>query len=475
MLSHKQVLTPRQKALQINLNKNIYGTFSEIGAGQETVRYFFRAGAASKTIAKAISAYDKEVSDSIYGKEPDKRYVSQARLLKMLDHEIKLIEDRIDRNNNSGRIFFTYANTVTTINFNKTFKGHGWVGIRFQLQESEAYNEIILHVRFHENEAKLQQETLGILGVNLIYGAFFYSDNPKKIINSLYDELSIDKIEIDMINFSGPRYHSVDNRLLSLQLVKNGMSDAAVFRPNGKNVLPADELYNKNILALRGSFRPVTHVNIDMCYQGLKMFMKEKNVDHQNTKVLFEITLSNLLSSGEINEQDFLDRADVLGKLGYTVLISNFSEYYRLVDYFSRFTSERIGITMGVNNLLDIFEESYYTGLSGGIMEAFGKLFKQQMRIYLYPYINQETGELLNSDNLKVNESLKDLYKYFKKNKRIVDINDYNDSYLKIYGKQILSQIASGKSGWENKMPKEVADMIKEKGMFGYTMDFANN
>ncbi|MCT6868617.1 TonB-dependent receptor [Apibacter sp.] len=475
MLSHKQVLTPRQKALQINLNKNIYGTFSEIGAGQETVRYFFRAGAASKTIAKAISAYDKEVSDSIYGKEPDNRYVSQARLLKMLDHEIKLIEDRIDRNNNSGRIFFTYANTVTTINFNKTFKGHGWVGIRFQLQESEAYNEIILHVRFHENEAKLQQETLGILGVNLIYGAFFYSDNPKKIINSLYDELSIDKIEIDMINFSGPRYHSVDNRLLSLQLVKNGMSDAAVFRPNGKNVLPADELYNKNILALRGSFRPVTHVNIDMCYQGLKMFMKEKNVDHQNTKVLFEITLSNLLSSGEINEQDFLDRADVLGKLGYTVLISNFSEYYRLVDYFSRFTSERIGITMGVNNLLDIFEESYYTGLSGGIMEAFGKLFKQQMRIYLYPYINQETGELLNSDNLKVNESLKDLYKYFKKNKRIVDINDYNDSYLKIYGKQILSQIASGKSGWENKMPKEVADMIKEKGMFGYTMDFANN
>ena len=433
MLSHKQVLTPRQKALQINLNKNIYGTFSEIGAGQETVRYFFRAGAASKTIAKAISAYDKEVSDSIYGKEPDNRYVSQARLLKMLDHEIKLIEDRIDRNNNSGRIFFTYANTVTTINFNKTFKGHGWVGIRFQLQESEAYNEIILHVRFHENEAKLQQETLGILGVNLIYGAFFYSDNPKKIINSLYDELSIDKIEIDMINFSGPRYHSVDNRLLSLQLVKNGMSDAAVFRPNGKNVLPADELYNKNILALRGSFRPVTHVNIDMCYQGLKMFMKEKNVDHQNTKVLFEITLSNLLSSGEINEQDFLDRADVLGKLGYTVLISNFSEYYRLVDYFSRFTSERIGITMGVNNLLDIFEESYYTGLSGGIMEAFGKLFKQQMRIYLYPYINQETGELLNSDNLKVNESLKDLYKYFKKNKRIVDINDYNDSYLKIY------------------------------------------
>lgn len=475
MLSHKQVLTPRQKALQINLNKDIYGTFSEIGAGQETVRYFFRAGAASKTIAKAISAYDKEVSDSIYGKEPDNRYVSQARLHKMLDHEIELIEKRIDRSNCSGRKFFSYANTVTTINFNKTFKGHGWVGIRFQLHELEPYNEIILHVRFHENDTKLQQETLGILGVNLIYGSFFYSDNPKKIISSLYDELSTDQIEIDMINFSGPDYAAVDNRLMSLQLVKNGMADAAVFEPNGKNVLPADELYNKNIFALRGSFRPVTHVNIDMCNQGLKMFMNEKKVNKENTKVLFEITLSNLLASGEINEQDFLDRADVLGKLGYTVLISNFSEYYRLVDYFSRFTTERIGISMGVNNLLDIFKEGYYNHLSGGIMEAFGKLFKQHMRIYLYPYVDQETGEFLNSENLKVNESLKDLYKYFKKNKRIVDIKDYNESYLRIYGKQILTQIASGKNGWEINMPNEVADMIKEKGMFGYSVDYAIN
>lgn len=475
MLSHKQVLTPRQKALQINLNKDIYGTFSEIGAGQETVRYFFRAGAASKTIAKAISAYDKEVSDSIYGKEPDNRYVSQARLHKMLDHEIELIEERIDRSNCSGRKFFSYANTVTTINFNKTFKGHGWVGIRFQLHELEPYNEIILHVRFHENDTKLQQETLGILGVNLIYGSFFYSDNPKKIISSLYDELSTDQIEIDMINFSGPDYAAVDNRLMSLQLVKNGMADAAVFEPNGKNVLPADELYNKNIFALRGSFRPVTHVNIDMCNQGLKMFMNEIKVTKENTKVLFEITLSNLLASGEINEQDFLDRADVLGKLGYTVLISNFSEYYRLVDYFSRFTTERIGISMGVNNLLDIFKEGYYNHLSGGIMEAFGKLFKQHMRIYLYPYVDQETGEFLNSENLKVNESLKDLYKYFKKNKRIVDIKDYNESYLRIYGKQILTQIASGKNGWEINMPNEVADMIKEKGMFGYSVDYAIN
>ncbi len=469
LTTSRQVLTPRQKALQINLNKDIYGTFSEIGAGQETVRYFFRAGAASKTIAKAMSAYDKDFSDAIYGKEPDNRYVSQARLLRMLDHEIELIEDRIDRSACPGRKFFSYANTVTTINFAKTSKGHGWVGLRFQLNELEGYNEIILHIRFHENDAKLQQETLGTLGVNLIYGAFFYGENPKMIIDSLYDELDNDQIEIDMINFSGPRYMYVDNRLMSLQLVKNGMTDAVVFEPNGKNVLPADELYKKNIFALRGSFRPVTNVNIDMCNQGLKMFMKADNVKKDNTKVLFEITISNLRAAGEINERDFLDRADILGKLGYTVMISNFSEYYRLVDYFSRFTTEKIGISMGANNLLDIFEESYYNELGGGIMEAFGKLFKKEMKVYLYPYIDHETGEILTSDTLKVNENLKDLYKYFKKNQRIVDIKEYNKDFLVIYGKKILAQIVMGETGWEEKVPKEVAEMIKDRGMFGYS------
>lgn len=469
MFNTRPVLAPKQKALQINLDKDIYGTFSEIGAGQETVRYFFRVGAASNTIAKAISAYDKDFSDALYGKEPNNRYVSQSRLLKILDYEIKVIEDRISRESCPGRKFFSYANTVTTINFDKTSKGHGWVGIRFQLNELEPYNEIILHVRFHENDAKLQQETLGILGVNLIYGAFYYAENPKVIIESLYDELNTDQIEIDMINFSGPRYAYLDNRLMSLQLVKNGMTDAVVFEPNGKNVLAADELYKKNILALRGSFRPVTNVNIDIYKRGLKMFMEEDQVTEQNTKILFEITLSNLRAKGEINERDFLDRADILGKLGHTVLISNFSEYYRLVDYFSRFTSEKIRISMGVNNLLDVFQEEYYTNLSGGIMEAFGKLFKKQLKIYLYPYIDQETNEILTSDTLRVSDELKDLYKYFKKNHWIVDMLEYDESYLKIYGKQILAQIIMGEPDWENQVPKEVAEMIKERGMFGFS------
>ena len=464
----KQKLTPKQKALAINLDANIYGTFAEIGAGQETVRHFFRAGGASRTIAKAMSAYDKDFSDAIYGKEAKNRYVTQNRLRKMLRYEVALIEERLTRENNPGRKFFSYANTVTTINFDKTMKGHGWVGLRFQLDEFEDYNEIVLHVKFNENDATLQQETLGSLGVNLIYGAFNYSDNPRRLIESLYDDISTDNVEIDMIDFSGPAFAYVDNRLMSLQLVKNGMTDAVIFNSEGNNMLPADILYKKNIFAVRGSFRPVTLVNTDMFMKGLEMFKKDWECTEEETEVLFEITISNLRASGDIDERDFLDRVDVLAKLGYTVIISNFSEYYRLIDYFANYTNGKIGVAMGVNNLLDVFDENYYKNLSGGILEAFGKFFRQDMRVYLYPYKDPETHELLTSNNLKVQDNLKELYKYFKLNKRIVDIQNYNPDYSEIYSREILNKIANHEQGWETQLPFGVAEMIKERGMFGY-------
>ena len=358
--------TIKQKALRINLNENIYGTFAEIGAGQETVRNFFRVGGASGTIAKAISAYDKSFSDDIYGLEDDQRYVTENRLRKMLKHETGLIEKRIQRNDQPNKMFFCYANTVATIDFAKKYNGHGWVGIRFQIDPREKYNEIILHIRFKENNASQQQETLGVLGTNLIYSAFYHFNKPKKIIKYLYDHLSSDQIEIDTVNFEGPIFKDVDNRILSLELVKNGMTDAVMFDPSGKNVLPAAVLYKKNILALRGSFRPVTKVNMDMFEKSFDIFRKEATVDPDNTIVIFEITLSNLKASGEIDEQDFMDRAELLCSLGHTVLISKFQEYYKLVEYFNNYTKAKIGLTMGVNNLVDIFDEKYYRHLSGG-------------------------------------------------------------------------------------------------------------
>lgn len=463
-----RILSPKQKALAINLDPHIYGTFAEIGAGQETVRHFFRAGGSSHTIAKAMSAYDKDVSNAIYGKEEKNRFVTQNRLKKMLKHEVSLIEERLDNTDTPHRKYFSYANTVATINYDKTFKGHGWVGLMFQHEANAEYSEVILHICFKENDSTLQQESLGKLGVNLIYGAFYHSDNPRRLIRSLYDDIAIDKIEIDMIDFQGPAFEYVDNRLMSLQLVKKGMTEAVIFNSEGKNMLPADILYKKNVFAVRGSFRPVTLVNIDMFENGLDLFMKDAESTPEDTVVIFEITTSNLSAKGKIDERDFLDRVDVLAKLGYTVMISNFSEYYRLVDYFFNYNIKKLGIGMGVNNLLMVFDETYYKNLPGGILEAFGKFFRNDMRVYLYPYKDPETSEFLDSENLKVNENLKELYKYFKLNDRIVDIVNHNPAYSEIYSRDILSKIVRCENGWENQVPEGVADIIKERGMFGY-------
>ncbi|WP_117883032.1 TonB-dependent receptor [Aureibaculum luteum] len=459
----------KRKSLKINLNDNIYGTFAEIGAGQETVRNFFRAGGASGTIAKAMSAYDKDFSDAIYGIEQDNRYVTQPRLKKMLTHEIELMEDRLSRSKHPEKLFFSYANTVATIDFAKKFKGHGWVGIKFQLDPLEDYNEIVLHIRFKQNDARLQQETLGVLGVNLIFGAFYMNDRPKELLKSFYDNLDKDQIEIDMINFSGPRFMYVDNRLMSLQLVKNGMTDAVMFGPDGNNLLPAQVLYKKNILALRGSFRPVTKVNMDMFENAQKMFLNEKTVSEDNAKIIFEITLANLRAEGEINERDFLDRAELLCSLGQNVMITNFQEYYKLVEYFAQFTKARMALAMGVYNLVQIFDEKYYRHLSGGILEAFGKLFFKDLKVYLYPLKDQDTGEFITSDTLKVHPRMKELYKFFKYNGKMLDIENFNPEILDIFSRNVLQMIADGEEGWEEMIPHRVAELIKDHRLFGYS------
>ncbi|CAI8234183.1 MAG: TonB-dependent receptor [Flavobacteriaceae bacterium TMED120] len=456
------------KALRINLNQHIYGTFAEIGAGQEVARHFFRVGGASGTIAKTISAYDKNFSDTIYGEEEDGRYVTEARLGKMLDHEMQLLESRIPKEDHPDKMFFTLANTVATIDFAKKFKGHGWMGIRFQTAPDEPYNEITLHVRFHQAEARLQQEVLGFMGVNLVYGAFYKHKEPKKILRYLYDYIDDDAIEIDTINFNGPLFKNVDNRLMSLQLVKNGMTEAVMFDSSGNNILPARILYKKNILALRGSFRPVTKVNIDMFEKSYDIFVKEANVEEDKTVVIFEITLSNLMAQGEIDEQDFMDRAQLLCSLGHIVMISDFQEYYRLVDYFAAYTKKQMALSIGVNNFIEIFKEDYYSDLSGGILEAFGKMFYNNLKVYLYPAKNPESDTVINSNNLRLHPRMKDFYKFFKYNGKIVDVFDYEEEYLRIFSRDILAQIKESKSGWENQLPEGISEMIIKNQMFGY-------
>ncbi|MDH3697201.1 MAG: TonB-dependent receptor [Flavobacteriaceae bacterium] len=466
-LAFENIPSIKAKTLRINLNPDIYGTFAEIGAGQETARHFFRAGGASGTIAKAMSAYDKQFSDAIYGVEKDGRYVTQPRLKKMLDYEMGLIEERLDRAEHPDRLFFTYANTVATIDFSKRYKGHGWIGMKFQLDPGQTdYDEIVMHVRFKQTEARLQQETLGVVGVNMIYGAFFKYHKPRKLLKYLYDHIDRDTIEVDMINFSGPNFKNVDNRLMSLQLIRNDMTDAVMFGPDGNNLLPATVLYKKNILTLRGSFRPVTKVNMDMFQKSYDIFIREQTVEEEKTIVIFEITLANLKASGEIDERDFMDRAQLLCSLGHTVMISKFQEYFKLVEYFNNYTKARLGLTMGVSNLVDVFDEKYYRHLSGGILEAFGKLFFKNLKVYLYPMKDKNTGQILTSNNIKVHPRMKELYKFFKYNGKVMDIIDYDPDVLHIFSREVLRRIAAKEDGWQEMLPEGVAEMITKNELF---------
>lgn len=460
----KQALS--DKTLKINLNKNIYGSFSEIGAGQETARHFFRAGAASRTIAKAMSAYDKQFSDAIYTTEPDGRYVTENRLHKMLDHEVKLLEERLDHTENPKRIYFSYANTVATIDFAKKFKGHGWVGIRFQNEAGGEFNEIIIHIQFKENDVLQQQRTLGTLGVNLIYGAFYQYHDPKKLIYNLYDHLDKDQLEIDTINFSGPAFKNVDNRLMSLFLVKNGMADAVMFGPNGQNILPANTLFRKNVLLLRGSFRPVTIVNINMYQKSLNQFLSKNQLSIDKTAVIFEITLNNLLALGEVDEQDFLDRAELLCALGHTVMISNFKEYFKAVDYIWNYSQEKIALTIGIPSLIEIFDAKHYTNLPGGLFEGLGRLFKHGLEIYAYPFLN-EKEEVITAENIELHdETLKPIYNYFKQHDQIIDIENFELKNLKIFSHKVLKKIQENDDSWESDVPETVATLLKENQLF---------
>src|SRR5471030_1628358 len=383
MSEQKELLTSNRKALTINLADAQYGTFAEIGAGQEVARQFFQAGGASGTIAKTISAYDMTFSDAIYGKAP--RYVSRERLALMLDREYKLLLERLAAQRGDHTTFFAFADTVATRNFKGTNESHGWMGVRFQTTPGGEPSDIVLHVRMWDKDAVLQQQALGIIGLNVIYGAFHYHADPRKFIESLLDNLTADRIEVDMLKFSGPAFTGVDNRLMSLYLVQHGLTNAVMFGQSGEVLQPSEVLYKKAILVERGSFRPVTHVNVDMLNCATAQFVQEPLVKGKDVIVLMEITMNNLLAAGELDAHDFLSRVDLLGDIGFNVLISNYSEYYRLTSYFRRYTKEMIGVAMGINNLLEIFNEKYYENLEGGILENFGRLFRQSVKLYIYP------------------------------------------------------------------------------------------
>jgi hypothetical protein len=477
-------LPTTQKALAINKDGPRYGTFAEIGAGQEVAREFFHAGGASGTIAKSISAYDMVFSDAIYGKAP--RYVSRERLKLMLDHEYQLLIERLGMTRGEQTSFFVFANTVATSNYKGTNEAHGWLGIRLQIEPKGEPCEIVLHVRMWDKEAALQQQALGIVGVNLIYGAFYYHANPRKLIESLRDNLGPDRIEVDMLRFAGPYFERVDNRLMSLHLVECKLTNAVMFGQQCDVLQPSEVLHKKAILVERGSFRPVTHVNVDMINCASAQFLQEPLVKGKDSIILMEITMNNLLSGGELDAQDFLSRVDLLADIGFTVLISNYSEYYRLTSYFRRYTKEMIGVAMGINNLLEIFNEKYYENLEGGILESFGRLFRNAVKLYVYPMrkeayekyvVDSSSTEtsihiftsnvLINAKNVRIIDHLSNLYTHLLENHCIDCIVGFDADILNIFSRDVLKKIRDNDSRWESMVPIPVAQAIKRRGLFG--------
>ena len=448
------------------MDKELYGTFSEIGAGQEVARWFFKVGGASGTIAKTMSAYDMTISDVIYGKA--QRYVSQSRLETMVRREFDLLVKRLTPERGRNTRFFSFANTVKARSYRDSDESHGWMGISFQHKPKAEPSEIILHLRMLDSENVQQQEALGIIGVNLVYGAMLLFRQPEALILSLMDELSAERIEIDMIRFNGTAFEGVDNRLMSLQLVQHGLSDAAMFKASGEVVQPSELFYKRSVLVERGSFRPATRVSIDMLERAFVQFRNESKTKREKPLVILEMTLRNLNNQGRINYQDFLDRADLLGTLGYPVLISNYDTHYRLASFLFRHTQKPIGLVMGIPTLCEIFDDKYYTKLDGGILEAFGRLFKNDLKMYVYPLLEKETDELVTVENLKVSKRLRHLYAHLTANRHIVGIDKYTSDYLTIFSREILSKIRKGQSGWEKCLPQKVAQTIKKKQLFGY-------
>ena len=458
----KDKLDTAGKALQINLDAKKYGTFAEIGAGQEVARWFFHVGKASGSVAKTISAYDMAVSGAIYG--PAERYVSRKRLQAMLDLEFNLLLQRLDKTRGDRSTFFVFADTVAT----RRDEGSGWLGVKFQTCPRESPSSIIIHVRMLDPENVDQQEALGMIGVNLAHAAFYHHADPAELIGCLMDGLTSRRVEVDMIKFSGPAFAGVDNRLMALQLVQQWLTEAAMFTADGENVIPGELLWKKPVLLERGSFRPLTNPMLDMLERARDQFLTNPALEGFPPVDVFEMTLRQLQVGNAIDHRDFLDRVDTLGALGKPVLISNFFRYHRLVTYLARQTDKPIALPIGIVRLRDVFDEKFYTDLPGGLMESLGQLFKNGAKMYVYPSRDRLTGRLTTIENLQVAPPLRHLFAHLVENKFLEPIPRYDPAALAIYSGDVLEKIKAGDESLGQVIPPAIFEVIKAKKLFGW-------
>lgn len=432
----REILENKRKALKINLDEAIYGTFAEIGAGQEVARNFFTAGAASGTIAKTMSAYDMVFSNSIYGAEESGRYVSESRLDKMIRHEFGLLSERLHGPQYENKTFFAFADTVTTLNFNKTNDPHGWLGIRFQLTPGGEPHEIVFHVRLLDSDSNLQQNVLGVLGVNLVYAAYFYNDDLQAMIESLVDNLSVGSVEIDLISINGPQFKSANDRLVNLYLIAKGFSGAAIFDPNGEARQSKDVLYKKDVMILRTKFGQKSTPNFDLFNRAVEQFKRSQKVDDNNIVVLIEILMTNFLDdTAEIGNDElekFAKRAEELCATGNHVIVSDFARNHKLAQYLSRCNPKSVGISTNIANLRNIFNSENYKGnYTDELLAYISDLFSKKAKLYAYPYLDKTNNQIITTKNMPVSKEAKHLFEFLVQNGYITDIDDYDTKDVK--------------------------------------------
>lgn len=447
-------LTAYEKALKLNLDRSKYGTFAEIGAGQGVAEWFFRVSASAGTVAKTISAYDMKMSDEIYGKT--NRYVSRQRLMAMLDHEYELLDQRLTPLRGEDTTFFSFCNTVRARGYKDSGECHGWLGIRIQLKPMEKPCDILLHARLLDKENIDQMAALGILGVNLIYAAFYHRGNLEKFVESLMDDLNTDRVEVDMLKFLGDGFQYVDNRLCVLQLVQSGLTDAAMFLPDGEVVQPAEVLYKKPISLLRGSFKPVTNLHLDMLEQTKKKFFKRLDAKQQEAMIeICEISMNNLLRGEVADHVEFLDRVEALQKLGKTVVISSCAEFHRIASYLSRYTNQPIAISLSIGLLNELFKEKWSENLPGGILESFGRLFKNELALYVYPWRRKEGKETVTAENFLTPAKYCHLYQHLLANDLVKAVDCSDEDLLHYTSRDIIVMISEGDIEWKEFVPEE--------------------
>ncbi len=452
--------TTYDKALELNLDPAVYGTFAEIGAGQETANCFFRASGSAGLVAKTISAYDMTMSDAIYG--TTERYVSEGRLGSMLDHEYEILLDRLGPKRGKETTFFSFCNTVRARGWKDSGECHGWLGIRFQMKPGDPPSDIVLHVRLLDARTIDQMEALGTMGVNLIYSAFHCRGHLKKFVESLLDNLAGGRVEVDLLKFSGHGYGFFDNRLCALQLVESGLTDATMFLPNGEVVQPTEALYRKPVLLLRGSFDPVMNVHLTMLERTSDAFQQSLSEEDRASAIeLCEISMHNLLRGQAVDPVDFLDRADALQALGKTVLLSRCAEFHRIAAFLYRCTKKPIGIILSIGLLNELFKPMWSENLAGGLLESFGRLFKDGVVLYVFPWKNRKTNEVVTAESFLAPADCVHLYRHFLENGRIQAIPCEDEDVPACTGRDVCRMIQEGDADWHDMVPEQAWTMAE--------------